>query len=132
MNNLRKLRRAKGLSLGELHRQTGYPLRTLEDWDAERKLIQSYHRIKKLSEILDCTVDEFMTKEIDCLYNGVPVVVTMFQDEDGVHVKILDATTFDVINESVTERENAVALFRYSNMHEDISKFNFDSVFKHK
>lgn len=88
MNNLRNLRNEKGLSIPKLHRITGIPVRTLEDWDTNKRIPQSYHRIKRLSDILGCSMDDFMTYKNKCLCGGDICDIEMYQDEDGVNVSI--------------------------------------------
>lgn len=123
MNNLRNLRKKRGISLAELQRMTGYPLRTLENWDSDAKLIQSYHRIMRLSEILGCTMDEFMTKEEKCLYEGREAYITLFQDEDGVHINVHNSNDFTVVASIVVSREKALELLKYIKHHEDITEY---------
>lgn len=88
MNNLRNLRKEKGISLAELHRITGYPLRTLEDWEAERVTISSYHRMKRLADFFDVTIDELMTRKENCIFKGENDCIEFVQDEDGVHISV--------------------------------------------
>lgn len=128
MNNLRNLRKKKGLSLKKLHEMTGYPLRSLEDWDSDSRLITSYHRIKKLSEILGCSTDEFMTKEEKCKYgDNEECTITLIQGEDGVHITLLDNDTFDEIRKEVMSRESALKLLKIIRKKEDIKPF-IDSI----
>ena len=91
MNNLRNLRKKAGYTIKQLHELTGIPVRSLEDWDAEKRQIQSYHRIKALAAVLRCGMDELMTKEEKCLYGAVRAVICLIQEEDGVYIEILDA-----------------------------------------
>lgn len=91
MNNLRNLRKAAGYTIKQLHELTGIPVRSLEDWDAEKRQIQSYHRIKALSAVLRCDMDNLMTKEEKCLYGDARAVICLIQEEDGVYIEILDA-----------------------------------------
>lgn len=123
MNNLRNLRKKKGLSLAQLHKITGYPLRTLEDWDAEKKLITSYHRIKRLSEILECSMDEFMIKEEKCVCDGYEAVIYMVQVEDGVNITVVDAENFKSILSAIVPREKALELLKSLKTNKDITRF---------
>lgn len=122
MNNLRNLRKAKGLSLAELHRMTGYPLRTLEDWDSERKIISSYHRIKRLSEILGVTMDEFMTKQEKCVFGGENAYISFVQEEGGVNITILNEHIEVVFYETVP-REKALDLLKFLKTNKDITGY---------
>lgn len=123
MNNLRNLRKKKGLSLKELHRITGYPLRSLEDWDMEKRQITAYHRIKRLSEVLECSVDELMVKEEKCLYKGNICVVALFQEEDGVHIEIFDDDNFYAVASAIIPREKALELLKKIKKKEDIAQY---------
>lgn len=124
MNNLRNLRKKKGLSIPDLHRLTGYPVRTLEDWDSERRIIQSYHRIKKLSEILECTIDEFMTKEEIGIFKGEEVIVSMVQEEDGVHIQLVDSECEEISNGfTIIPREEALSMLKDIKNNKDISDY---------
>lgn len=116
MNNLRNLRKEKGISLAELHRITGYPLRTLEDWEAERVTISSYHRMKKLSEIFDITIDELMTRKEECIFKGKNDCIEFVQDEDGVRVSVSDFR-------SVISRKKAVEILKALKKDKDITAF---------
>lgn len=88
MNNLKNLRKEKGYSLADLHRITGIPLRTLEDWEAERSQIASYHRMKRIAGVLRCSVEDLMIRFERCLYGDSGASVSLFQDEDGVHITV--------------------------------------------
>ena len=122
MNNLRNLRKAKGISLAELHRMTGYPLRTLEDWDSERKIISSYHRIKRLSEIFGVSMDEFMTKEEKCVFGGENVSISFVQGEDGVNITIMNDDIEVVFYETVP-REKAIDLLKFLKTNKDVTQY---------
>ena len=113
MNNLRNLRKKRGLSIKKLHELTGFPVRTLEDWDANKKPIQAYHRIKNLSEVLECSMDEFMTWKEECLWQNNKVYVTMFQEEAGVRFKItlIEDSKYDLA--AVISRETALEFLKY-------------------
>lgn len=128
MNNLRNLRKKRGLTIKNLHDLTGYPVRSLEDWDANRKPIQVYHRIKKLSEVLECSMDEFMTHEEKCIYHGEASIFTLFQEEEGVRIQVfVEEDTelpfmYTVVNAIIT-RDNALQLIKYRKGNEDIWPF---------
>lgn len=128
MNNLRNLRKKKCLSIKNLHDLTGYPVRSLEDWDANKKPIQVYHRIKKLSEILECSTDEFMTYEDTCLYRGTESIFLLVQEEEGVRIGVFEdegkmrELAFPIVNTIIT-RENALELLKYRKTNKDIWPF---------
>lgn len=120
MNNLRNLRKKRGLTIKKLHELTGYPVRSLEDWDANRKPIQVYHRIKKLSEVLGCTMDEFMTYEDNCIYHGESAVFALFQEEEGVRISVLYDDDIKIAFTAIITRESALQLLKYKKDNEDI------------
>ena len=125
MNNLKNLRKKRGLSIKNLHDLTGFPVRTLEDWDANKKPIQAYHRIKKLSEVLECSMDEFMTYEDKCIYHGEASIFTLFQEEEGVRIQVFAEEDkklpfmYPTVNAIIT-RENALQLLKFRKDNEDI------------
>lgn len=123
MNNLRNLRRKKGLSLGQIAKETDIPIRTLEMWDSNKRIPQSYHRIKALSELLGCDMDEFMTYEEKCVYEGKDVSVNLSTVEKDTHLSVClydDFTT--VISENIT-RDSAMDLLEYLKTNKDITDF---------
>lgn len=125
MNNLRNLRKQMGFSIAKLHELTGIPVRSLEDWDAEKRLLQSYHRIKALSEVLKCDMDALMTKEEECVFEGIQAVIWLTQEETGVKIEILDAENLNQIFKTIVTREKALELLKYMKDHEgaDIKPF---------
>lgn len=123
MNNLRNLRKKRGLTIKKLHELTGYPVRSLEDWDANRKPIQVYHRIKKLAEVLKCSMDEFMTYEEKCIYHGEEAFFTLFQEEEGVRIEVYWDDDIDAALTAIITRENALNLLKFRKDNEDIWPF---------
>lgn len=124
MNNLRHLRQEKGLSIQKLHELTGYPIRTLEDWDSNKRQITSYHRIMRLSAILECDTDDLMIWSKMCLYGSDIVGVEVFQDEDGVHVDVYGGLDLDsLLYNTVISREKALELIKYLKTHKNIQPF---------
>ena len=117
MNKLRNLRKARGLSIAKLHELTGIPVRSLEDWDAEKRLLQSYHRIKALAEVLECDMDELMTKEECCVFEGIQAVIFLSQEEAGVKIAICDDEEFNLIFKTIIPREKALELLKYMKEH---------------
>lgn len=111
MNNLRNLRKAAGYTIKQLHELTGIPVRSLEDWDAEKRQIQSYHRIKALSAVLRCDMDNLMTKTEKCLYGANNAEICLVQEEDGVHIMVfIDDGSLDAIFSTTIPREEALEL----------------------
>ena len=122
MNNLRNIRKKKGYSLSQLHEMTGIPLRSLEDWDAEKRQIQAYHRIKLLAKVLECDMDDLMTKEEDCIHDGKEAHVIMIQEETGVHVLVTD-DDFEIFHDTIISREEALELLKHIKDGKDIKPF---------
>ena len=121
MNNLRNLRKKRGLSIKKLHELTGFPVRTLEDWDANKKPIQAYHRIRKLADVLYCSMDEFMTYEDKCIYHEKSCIFTLFQEEEGVCIKVYDEeNTKHILVNAIITRDNALQLLKFRKDNEDI------------
>ena len=123
MNNLRNLRKAKGLSLADISKATGIPVRSLEDWDSEKRTINAYHRIKRLAKLLDVSVDEFMTKEEKCIYAGNSVALSMVQEENGVEFYIVDCDTFNYLLQGTIPREEALNLLKHLKNDKDITEY---------
>lgn len=125
MNNLRNIRKRKGISLKQLHEMTGIPFRTLEDWDGEKRQIQSYHRVKMLAGALDSSMDDLMTKEEECLLNGEASFCILVQWEDGVHVTMADEDGFliEEMKDIVMPREDALDLLKHIKEHKEVSNF---------
>lgn len=125
MNSLRKRRKALGLSIPEIHRRTGIPLRTLEDWDAEKRVPNSYYRIRVLSKLLECSEEEFMTKEEKCMYNGKPATVALVQEDKDVriYIIIIDADDVNIKYQGTISREMALELLDYLKKSWEITLF---------
>lgn len=121
MNNLRNLRKEKGLSIPELHRHTGIPIRTLEMWDTEKRMPTSYHRIKAISKILGCSPDDFMTKVEKCLYDGKNMDVVLVDVEKGVYVRIFEEN--DEIASITVSQDKAMELLNFVKMGWDVKVF---------
>lgn len=134
MNNLRNLRKRKGISIPKLHEMTGIPLRTLEDWDAEKRQIQAYHRVKLLANALNCSMDEVMEKEEPCIYDGKKAFCFLIQWEDGVHITILDddgefTELFEeLLKDICIPREDALELLKQIRDNKDIKPFLYEYI----
>lgn len=123
MNNLRNLRRKKGLSLAQIAKETDIPIRTLEMWDSNKRIPQSYHRIKAVSALLDCDMDDFMTYEENCVYDGIDAVVCLKTVEKDTLLYIFDVDlTGIIISENIT-RDSALELVDYLKTNKDITEF---------
>lgn len=123
MNNLRNLRRKAGLSLAQIAKQTDIPIRTLEMWDSNKRIPQAYHRIKVLSELLDCDMDDFMTYEENCVYEGKKVAICLTTVEKDTLLRVFDEDIMEnVISENIT-RDSALELVEYLKTNKDITDF---------
>ena len=69
MNNIKNMREKAEISRLELHRMTGIPLRTLEDWEFDKVQPKHYHRLKSIAKILDCSIDELMIRKEAAIWN---------------------------------------------------------------
>ena len=124
MNNIKNLRNKKGLSANELSKKTGIPKRTIEDWEDERRQIQYYHRMKMLCDVLECDIDELMTKEEKATYQEEYVIVYFNQEEQGVLVTLLeDSDDFEDMFQVYMPRENALELLNIIKEDKDIAEF---------
>lgn len=123
MNNLRNLRRKAGLSLAQIAKDTDIPIRTLEMWDSNKRIPQAYHRIKVLSELLDCDMDDFMTYEEECVYEGKKVAICLTTVEKDTLLRVFDEDIMEnVISENIT-RDSALELVEYLKTNKDITDF---------
>lgn len=128
MNNLRNLRRAAGLPLAQIAEKTGIPIRTLEMWDSNKRIPQAYHRIKALSELLECDMDEFMTYECGAVYEEDNVIVLMSTVEKDTLLRVVyDDTIDDLFYEYIT-RECALELVEYLKTNKDITDFMHNRI----
>lgn len=123
MNNLRNLRRKKGLSLATISQKTGIPIRTLEMWDCNKRIPQSYHRIKALSHILECDMDDFMTYEEGCVYDGKYVYVCLETGEKDTLLTVWDEGFAEYVVSEYITRESALELIEYLKTNKDITDF---------
>ena len=123
MNNLRNLRIKQGLSLAQIAEKTEIPIRTLEMWVSNKRIPQSYHRIKALSQLLDCDMDEFMTYEEKCVYEGRDAVVRLRTVEKDTLLFIVDDGLIGTIISEYITRESALELVDYMKTNKDITDF---------
>lgn len=126
MNNLRNIRRQKNISLAEISKQTEIPIRTLEMWDSNKRIPQSYHRIKALAGFLEVGMDELMEYwESECIYDGKTVEVSMRTVEKDTLLQLFEVTEMDdelYLSEYIT-RESAMDLFEQLKTDKDITDF---------
>ena len=124
MNNLKNIRKAKGYTVKQLSELSGLPIRTIEDWEHERRQIVYYHRIKLLADVLECGMGELMTKEEKCVYDGHKSVMALSQKEDGVHINVYDLDgDCEILFETIIPREKALELLQYMKDHEEVKEY---------
>lgn len=66
MNNLQHYRKKAGLSQGKLAEQAGISVRTLQDYEQNRKPLEGARAITvlTLSRLVGCTVEDLIDKEL--------------------------------------------------------------------
>lgn len=57
MNKITEKRTAAGISRSELARQSGVPLRSLEDWEHEKTVPTNVYQLAKFARVLDCKIE---------------------------------------------------------------------------
>ena len=126
MNNLRNIRKRAGLSLAEISNKTEIPIRTLEMWDSNKRIPQSYHRIKALAKVLNVGMDELMEYwEDGCIYDGKTVEVSMQTVEKDTLLQLFEVTEDEIIpyiSEYIT-RESAMDLFEQLKKDKDVTDY---------
>lgn len=91
MNNIKNMREKANISRLELHRITGIPLRTLEDWEADKAQPKHYHRLKSVAKVLGCSIDELMIRKESAIWNDNPVELELESVEKGTMLNIFDS-----------------------------------------
>ena len=128
MNNIRNLRKAKGLTIPKLSELTGIPVRTIEDYESEKSQIAYYHRLKAFCKALDCDIDNLMTKEEKCVYDGISAIMLLTQMDNGVCVDVLNEE-FNLLDKRTTSRANALLLLQHIKANKDVKQF-FDCMYQ--
>ena len=124
MNNLRNLRKAKGLTIPKLSELTGIPVRTIEDYESEKSQITYYHRLNAFCRALDCDMDLLMTKEEKCVYGGKNSVMCLIQREDSVvSIEIVEDEELNLLFKTMVLREKALELLKYMKEHKEVKSF---------
>lgn len=122
MNNIRNMRMKKDISIGELHRRSGIPIRTIEDWEHDKRIPTVYHRLKTIAEILECSIDDLMVRTENAILDNQDVNVELESVESGTSLRIYNDTGELVINELITN-ECGIDLVNYLKKQKDISDF---------
>ena len=65
MNNIKSLREGSGLSRVDLARQSGVPVRTIDDWENNRRLPRDVYQLKKIANVLNVHIEDLIVWEDD-------------------------------------------------------------------
>lgn len=63
MTKIEERRKAAGMSRSELSRQSDVPLRTLEEWEAGRRVPRDVYQLAKVSKALNCLIEDLIVLE---------------------------------------------------------------------
>lgn len=130
MNNIKNIRLSKGISCTELHRLTKIPLRTLEDWESDKRTPKDYHRLKTLASILDCSIDDLMIRREDATWNYNDVTIELELIENGTSFKIYynDLPYDNLMIDKVITNACGTALVNHLKKNRDITEFMEDQI----
>lgn len=60
MTKIEERRKAAGMSRSELSRQSDVPLRTLEEWEAGRRIPRDVYQLAKVAKALNCLIEDLI------------------------------------------------------------------------
>lgn len=60
MTKIEERRKATGMSRSELARQSGVPLRTLEEWESGRRIPRDVYQLAKVAKALNCLIEDLI------------------------------------------------------------------------
>ena len=63
MSKIKEQREAAGMTRVELARESGVPLRTLEEWEAGRRLPRDVYQLAKVARALNCAIEDLIVIE---------------------------------------------------------------------
>lgn len=63
MSKITERRTAAGISRSELARQSGVPLRTLEDWEHGKTVPTNVYQLAKVARVLNCLIEDLIVLE---------------------------------------------------------------------
>ena len=63
MTKIEERRKAAGMSRSELSRQSDVPLRTLEEWEAGRRVPRDVYQLAKVAKSLNCLIEDLIVLE---------------------------------------------------------------------
>ncbi|RGU89606.1 XRE family transcriptional regulator [Clostridium sp. AF15-17LB] len=88
-----RIRKEKGLSRAALARETGIPLRTLENWESGAAQATGTDRINKLCDALECNIAELYDDEVlraGRLHEEAAISSMLRQDCEESEIEILE------------------------------------------
>lgn len=121
MNNIKNIRLEKGISCAELHRLTNIPIRTLEDWENDKRTPKDYHRLKMLAFILGCSIDDLMVRKESAIWNDENITIELELIEQGINIRIYNDG--GLIFNAVVTNDCGTSLVNYLKTNRDISDF---------
>ena len=63
MTKIQIKREKNNMSRSELSKISGVPLRTLEEWEAERRVPRDVYQIAKVAKALNCLIEDLIVIE---------------------------------------------------------------------
>ncbi len=63
MSKIKEQREAAGMTRVELARESGVPLRTLEEWEAGRRLPRDVYQLAQVARALTCAIEDLIIIE---------------------------------------------------------------------
>lgn len=60
MTKIEERRKVAGMSRSELSRQSDVPLRTLEEWEAGRRVPRDVYQLAKVAKALNCLIEDLI------------------------------------------------------------------------
>ncbi len=60
MTKIQARRVELNISRSELSRSSGVPLRTLEEWEAERRIPRDVYQLAKIAKVLQCSIEDLI------------------------------------------------------------------------
>ena len=64
MNFIKAIRESKQISRAELSRMSRVPLRTIDDWENNRRVPRDVYQLKRISDALDVTIEQLIDWKI--------------------------------------------------------------------
>ena len=64
MNFIKAIRESKQISRAELSRMSRVPVRTIDDWENNRRVPRDVYQLKRISDALDVTIEQLIDWKI--------------------------------------------------------------------